>query len=280
MAEMEIYLKLRKLLQENRELVLETWRNTLKQEEEQLTEFMSMDLIIRRTAEVMDFVIEGLECGFDLSNEAYDNIRTVLTEICTETTLKNLTPSETVTFVISLKNSIIKVLKSKYSEKDFIALIIQINDLIDKIGLFTFEVYLNSREKLIKDQQRSLLEVSVPVVKLWDKIIMIPLVGMLDSARTQLMMETLLNSLEIYQSKIAILDISGIPIVDSLVARHLIMTASATKLMGADCIVTGVNAKISQTIVQLGVDLSGIVTRSSLSDGLKLAMKLTDQSIS
>jgi len=154
-----------------------------------------------------------------------------------------------------------------------------VNTLIDRLGVFTFSVYQESREELMREQQRAFMEVSVPVVRIWDRIIMIPLVGMLDSSRTQQMMETMLTALEDYQSKVAIMDISGIPVVDTLVARHLITAASAARLMGAECIITGIRARISQTLVQLGVDLSGFITRTTLADGLQLALKMTDQKI-
>ncbi|MCP4106767.1 MAG: STAS domain-containing protein [Desulfobacteraceae bacterium] len=119
----------------------------------------------------------------------------------------------------------------------------------------------------------------MPVVKVWDRIIMVPLIGMLDSERTQMMMEILLEALENLQAKVAILDISGIPVVDTLVARHLITAASAAKLMGAECIITGVRARIAQTLVQLGIDLGGIVTCTAMADGLQLALEMTDQKI-
>ena len=133
--------------------------------------------------------------------------------------------------------------------------------------------------ELLKEQQKAFMEVSVPVVKIWNRILLVPLIGVFDSARAQLVMETLLTEIENTQAKVVILDVSGIPVVDSLVAKHLIRTVSAVKLMGAECIVTGIRSRISQTIVQLGIDLSGITTRTALAEGLKVALDLTDQKV-
>src|SRR3972149_6297371 len=133
--------------------------------------------------------------------------------------------------------------------------------------------------ELLKEQQKAFMEVSVPVVKVWNRILLVPLIGVFDSQRAELLMEMLLTELENTQAKVAILDVSGIPIVDSLVAKHLIRTVSAVKLMGAECIVTGIRSRISQTIVQLGIDLSGITTRTALAEGLKVALDLTDQKV-
>src|SRR3972149_6420322 len=136
---------------------------------------------------------------------------------------------------------------------------------------------LTKAMELLKEQQKAFMEVAVPVVKVWNRILLVPLIGIFDSARALLLMETLLTEIENTQAKVAILDVSGIPIVDSLVAKHLIRTVSAVKLMGAECIVTGIRSRISQTIVQLGVDLSGITTRTALAEGLKVALDMTDQ---
>ena len=138
---------------------------------------------------------------------------------------------------------------------------------------------LTKTMELLKEQQKAFMEVAVPVVKVWNRILLVPLIGVFDSARAMLLMETLLTEIENTQAKVAILDVSGIPIVDSLVAKHLIRTVSAVKLMGAECIVTGIRSRISQTIVQLGIDLSGITTRTALAEGLKVALDLTDQKI-
>lgn len=192
-------------------------------------------------------------------------------------TVKNLPPSETALLIFSMKDVIFSIFQSSFEGDDFHKVLLMTNNIIDRLGLLIFDHYLQAKEKLITEQQNIMLELSVPVVTVWDKILMVPLIGMIDSRRTQLMMERLLTAIENTQSKIAILDISGIPIVDTLVARHLIVTISAAKLMGSECIITGISSRIAQTIVNLGVDLTGIVTRSTLADGLKYAVEKTGQ---
>jgi PAS domain S-box-containing protein len=136
-----------------------------------------------------------------------------------------------------------------------------------------------AEDELKKAQQKALMELAAPVVKVWNKILMIPLIGVMDSSRAELVMETLLAAIEENQAKVAILDVSGIPVVDSLVAKHLVRTVSAAKLMGAESIVTGIRSSISQTMIQLGVDLSGVITKSTLSDGIEIAFNLTNQKV-
>ena len=150
--------------------------------------------------------------------------------------------------------------------------------LLDKLGLFTIEAYQKNREAVIARQQQELLELSTPVVKLWEGILAIPLIGTLDSARTQSVMETLLQRIVDTEATIAIIDITGVPAVDTLVAQHLIKTVAAARLMGADCIVSGIRPQIAQTIVQLGVDLE-VTTKASLAEALRLALQRSDQTI-
>src|ERR1700721_2650197 len=140
--------------------------------------------------------------------------------------------------------------------------------LLDKLGLFTTEMYQKAREAVIQRQQAEMLELSTPVVKLWDGILALPMIGTLDSARTQVVMESLLQKIVDTGSEMAIIDITGVPTVDTLVAQHLLKTVTALRLMGADCIISGVRPQIAQTIVHLGLDLQGIVTKANLADAL------------
>lgn len=146
-------------------------------------------------------------------------------------------------------------------------------ELIDKLGLHTVKAFQISREEVIGRQQMELLELSTPVVKLWDGILALPMIGTLDSARTQIVMESLLQKIVETESQIAIIDITGVPTVDTLVAQHLLKTVTALRLMGADCIISGVRPQIAQTIVHLGVDLQGVTTKANLADALALALK-------
>jgi rsbT co-antagonist protein RsbR len=148
-----------------------------------------------------------------------------------------------------------------------------VSSLVDKMAQFTLEVYQRSREDIIKRQQDELLELSTPVIKLWDGVLAVPMIGTLDSGRTQLVMESLLQRIVDTGSELAIIDITGVPAVDTLVAQHLLKTVTAIRLMGADCIISGIRPQIAQTIVHLGIDLQGITTKATLADALSVALK-------
>ena len=154
-----------------------------------------------------------------------------------------------------------------------------VTKLVDKLGLHTVEVYAQDREGIVKRQALELLELSTPVVKLWDKILALPLIGTLDSERTQMMMENLLDQIVKSRTEIAIIDISGVPIVDTLVAQHIVKTVSAARLMGADCIISGIRPQIAQTIVHLGLQLD-VISKATMADAFALALKRTGQTVS
>lgn len=271
--------KIAELIQSNQEKIITEWLRILKEQAEGMYNSLGSHLVHDNCVSILRLFSDAFHVSTDIDNPSYAKIKERLSQFSASMTIKNVSPTETALIVFALKQSIHQILLEQVSKDDQIAFFIAIDRIIDKLGLFTFKAYVDSKERTIHEQQKRLLEVSVPVVKIWNRIIMIPLVGILDSTRTKLMMETLLEAIESTQSQVAILDISGIPIVDTLVARHLIMTVSATKLMGAECIISGVNAKISQTIVQLGIDLSGIITRTKLADALKLALDVTNQSL-
>lgn len=264
-------------LRDNSGTILEKWRQLVELEARGAREIFDGDELESVLGGIYEGVLATIEEGGDTRSHSYDNLLGVLEHLSTEATLNSVSPSEIARFVFSLKDCIHESLPGALPADALAESILLVNNIIDRLGLFTFETYVRSREAVIKEQQKAILEVSVPVVKVWDKILMLPLIGMIDSSRTQIMMETLLGAIEDTQSRVTILDISGIPIVDSLVARHLIMTAAAARLMGAECIITGISSRISQTMVNLGVDLRGVLTRSSLADGLRLALDLTEQ---
>jgi rsbT co-antagonist protein RsbR len=266
------------VLSENRSLISELWDKQLIIRARSLVEAVGIDEIKSKTEVMPKYLIESL-ADKEGNSSSLQKINEMLEDLCRKMTTRSITPSETALFVFSLKDAVFPILKEKFNGNALIDAMIEVNRLIDQLGLRTFEVYLSFREQIITDQQRAFREISVPVVKLWHKIIMIPLVGILDSERTQMMMETLLTALEELQAKVAILDISGIPIVDTLVARHLISAASAVRLMGSECIITGIRARIAQTLVQLGVDLGGFTTAMTMADGLQRALELTGQKI-
>lgn len=184
-------------------------------------------------------------------------------------------PSETATFIFSLKQPVFSRLQQTLSENITFLLedIWNSTVLLDKLGLYTNESYLKTREAIIKRQQMEMLELSTPVVKLWDGILAVPLIGTLDSARTLVVMENLLQSIVDTSSSIAIVDITGVPTVDTLVAQHLLKTASAARLMGAQCLISGIRPQIAQTMVHLGVEFGDIVTKATIADALAYAFR-------
>jgi rsbT co-antagonist protein RsbR len=190
--------------------------------------------------------------------------------------------AETATFIFSFKRVLFQALRAE-SGSDSEALANQIweaTELLDTLGLHTVATFQRAREELIIRQQEEMLELSTPVVKLWDGILALPMIGTLDSARTQVVMESLLQKIVETGSEIAIIDITGVPTVDTLVAQHLLKTVTALRLMGAECIISGIRPQIAQTIVHLGVDLQGVVTKANLADALAVALKRTGHTIS
>lgn len=210
----------------------------------------------------------------DLETPAWEGVRRSLAEIARARGLKGATPSETAMFIFSLKKPLFDLLRREL-EDDHVALAEAswaATELLDRLGLWTIEQHQLAREEVIFRQQQEMLELSTPVVKLWEGILALPMIGTLDSARTQVVMESLLQKIVDTGSEVAIIDITGVPVVDTLVAQHLLKTVTAARLMGADCIISGIRPQIAQTIVHLGVDLAGVTTKATLADALALAM--------
>lgn len=214
--------------------------------------------------------------NMDTSSQIYQKLNNFLKELSLKRTQLGFTPSETASFIFSLKNSVLPIVRDHFGSNPdkMFENIKNLNDLLDKLGLKTIEEYLKVREEVILSQSETLLELSSPIVKIWDNVLAIPIIGVLDSRRTQTIMENLLEKIINTGSKLSIIDITGVSIVDTQVANHILKTVSAVKLLGADAIITGIRPEVAQTIVNLGVDLKGIVTRSSLADGLKYAFRL------
>jgi rsbT co-antagonist protein RsbR len=211
----------------------------------------------------------------DIMTPAWEEVRQILQELSQSRALQGFSSSETAMFVFSLKQPLFSCLSEDCGD-DPEALSIDLwscTTLLDKLGLFTTEVYRRSRELIIQRQQQELLELTTPVVKLWDGILALPLVGTLDSARTQVVMENLLECLVDTGAAIAIIDITGVPTVDTLVAQHLLKTVAAARLMGAECIISGIRPQIAQTIVHLGIELTDILTKATLADAFALALR-------
>jgi rsbT co-antagonist protein RsbR len=217
----------------------------------------------------------------DVTGSAWTGVREMLDELSQARAAMGSTPSETATFVLSLKQPLFARLRQEMGgDADTLAdEIWRVTLLLDKLGLYTTEAYLKGREELIRRQQHEMLELSTPVVQLWDGVLALPLIGTLDSARTQIVMENLLHRIVETGAAIAIIDITGVPTVDTLVAQHLLKTVAAARLMGADCIISGIRPQIAQTIVHLGVELSSVVTKATLADAFKIALQKTGATI-
>lgn len=210
----------------------------------------------------------------DVTGAAWANVREYLGEVSRARARQGFSPSETATFVLSLKQPLFTRLR-QHIGRDAETLAEEIwtaTVLVDKLGLYTIEVFQKGREEVIVRQQQDMLELSTPVVELWDNILALPLIGTLDSARTQIVMENLLQKIVETGAAIAIVDITGVPTVDTLVAQHLLKTVAAARLMGADCIISGIRPQIAQTIVHLGVELGSVVTKASLADAFQIAL--------
>jgi rsbT co-antagonist protein RsbR len=213
----------------------------------------------------------------DIRGPVWGPVRELLASLSQTRARQGFTPSETATFVFSLKESLFVHLQKDLAG-DAPALATELwttTVLLDKLGLFTVETFLKSRDDTILSQQRTMLELSTPVVELWKGILALPLIGTLDSERTQLVMESLLTRIVETGASIAIIDITGVPTVDTLVAQHLLKTVAAARLMGADCLISGIRPQIAQTIVHLGVELGDVITKATLAGAFAVALQRT-----
>ncbi len=227
-----------------------------------------------------DFIValrQGLSQGTtdDINGAAWSSLRDMLANLSRERATQGFTPGETATFVFSFKKPLFGKLKQALG-KDANALADEIwiaTELLDKLGLFTTEAFMKTREDLIVRQQQEMLELSTPVVELWSGILALPLIGTLDSSRTQVVMQNLLEAIVAKEAHLAIIDITGVPTVDTLVAQHLLKAVAAARLMGAECIISGIRPQIAQTIIHLGVDLASVITKANLADAFRLALR-------
>jgi rsbT co-antagonist protein RsbR len=234
--------------------------------------------------EFLELLTQATQSGrfADIQASEWRDVREMLINISRVRSHKGFTPTETATFIFSFKQPLFAKLREQFAQ-DSATLIEETwlaTTLLDKLGLWTTENYQKIREEVILRQQEELLELSTPVVKLWDGILALPIIGTLDSARTQIVMESLLQKIVETGAEVAIIDITGVPTVDTITAQHLLKTITAARLMGADCIISGIRPQIAQTIVYLGIDLQDIITKSSLADAFALALKRTGLTIS
>jgi rsbT co-antagonist protein RsbR len=215
-----------------------------------------------------------------VDGDSFKELRKFLEEISGSRASLGFSPSETAMFVFSFKQPLFAQIRSSITDvADQVEEMWIATRLLDKLGLYTTEAYQRSRENVIRRQQEEMLELSTPVVKLWDGVLALPIIGTLDSSRTQTIMENLLEKVVETGSELAIIDITGVPTVDTLTAQHLLKTVTAARLMGAECIISGIRPQIAQTIVHLGVELGDIVTKASLADAFRVAMQRTGHTV-
>jgi rsbT co-antagonist protein RsbR len=211
----------------------------------------------------------------NITGAAWTPVREFLSSFSASRAKAGFTPTETASFIFSLKQPVFDALRQELGQ-DANALASETwraTELLDALGLLTAEAFQKSREDMISRQQAELLELSTPVVQLWDGILALPLIGTLDSSRTQVVMQNLLDAIVKTRSDFAIIDITGVPVVDTLVAQHLLKTVAAARLMGAECLISGIRPQIAQTIIHLGVDLAGVITKATLADAFGIAMR-------
>ena len=261
--------------------ILNEWLGKLKEAGATSAGRMSVQDLSAQCHQFLKALKAALPSGTDINSDAYSEIRALLDHISRSRALQGYSPSETATFIFSLKEPIFNKLNAAYG-RDAAQVSRGVSDatfIIDRLGLFTFESFVKAREEIINRQSREIAELSTPVVKLWDGILALPLIGTLDSARTQVVMETLLEATVQQSAQIAIIDITGVPTVDTLVAQHLLKTVAAMRLMGADCIISGIRPQIAQTMVHLGVELN-VHSKATLADAFKLALLRTGRGVS
>ncbi|WP_312479322.1 STAS domain-containing protein [Stutzerimonas nitrititolerans] len=270
------------VIRNNEEKLLDAWTSGL--DASGLYRNVKGDDFRQQTAGFIRLLIAeaGKGASEDLQNAKWDEMRLFLEQLSHSRVLLGFDSQQTAGFIFSLKRPMMPLLQAEYADEPAMLAdqLWALSELIDELGLHTVRTFQKSREAVIKRQQEELLELSTPVVKLWDGVLALPMIGTLDSQRTQVVMESLLQRIVDTGSEIAIIDITGVPTVDTLVAQHLLKTVTAIRLMGADCIISGVRPQIAQTIVHLGLDLQGIVTKASLADALALALRRSGLTVS
>lgn len=266
-----------KVLQRKKKQILELWVKNQLSDEGLRDDLMSNEDLRVQSEELLNSLVDSLteKNVTDPSSRDFEGVRDTLSGISQSRAKQGFSPRETGIYIFSLKDALLETLQNEVKESsDLYESSLQMGRLIDNFGITTFETFIKGREEVILRQTDEITEISTPVIQVWDGILALPIIGTLDSARTQVVMENLLQRIVETGSSIAILDISGVPAVDSLVAQHLIKTVSATRLMGAECIISGIRPEIAQTVVHLGIDLSGILTKASLASALKAAFNL------
>ncbi|HEY0899572.1 MAG TPA: STAS domain-containing protein [Sphingobacteriaceae bacterium] len=264
-----------KVFQKKKKYILEIWMKNQLSSEVLREDLITNDELRASSEELIDSLVTTLNANNITNAESsdFDPVLEILAGISITRARQGFSPKETGIFVLGLKEAFLQVLQEeiKNDPETLYQESMLINRLMDSFSIVTFETFIKGREEVILRQTDEIAEISTPVIRVWDGILALPIIGTLDSSRTQIVMENLLQEIVETGSSIAILDISGVPAVDSLVAQHLIKTVSATRLMGAECIISGIRPEIAQTVVHLGIDLSNIVTKATLASALRFA---------
>jgi len=269
------------LLHDKEMQILPEWTELLKRAGALQTGRITEAELVAQAGEFMHLLRNGLaQGGAEAASVAYGPARDFLGNLSRSRALQGFSPTETATFVFSLKQPLFNALNrdKALAPADLAKAIWSLTALLDELGLFTFERFQKSREEVILRQQREITELSTPVVKLWEGVLALPIIGTLDSERTQVVMENLLQHIVDDGAEIAIIDITGVPTVDTLTAQHLLKTVSAARLMGADCIISGIRPQIAQTIVHLGVELN-VISKATLADAFAVALRRTNRAV-
>ena len=272
---------LAQLLADHEQSILTEWSNLQLKAATFRADLMSERDLREESRKFLGLVRDALRSGNDIHAASWAPVREFLGVISSSRARQGYSPSETATFVFSLKQPMFTLLRHELG-KDAAAFADEAwttTTVLDALGLYTTEIYQKGREEVISRQQQEMLELSTPVVTLWDDVLALPLIGTLDSARTQVVMESLLEKIVETGASIAIIDITGVPTVDTLVAQHLLKTVAAARLMGADCIISGIRPQIAQTIVHLGVELTDVTTKATLADAFMVALARTGATI-
>jgi rsbT co-antagonist protein RsbR len=264
-------------LRNNEQALLARWTQTLEEAGAARDARISPQELQTQSRDFLRLMM-GASAGADASDvggREWADARSFLEDLSKTRALQGFDSQDTANFIFSLKRPLFEQLQREYADapQELATQLWTLTEMLDGLGLHTVRTFQKSREAIIARQQEDLLELSTPVVKLWDGVLALPMIGTLDSQRTQVVMESLLERIVETGSEIAIIDITGVPTVDTLVAQHLLKTVTAIRLMGADCIISGVRPQIAQTIVHLGLDLQGIVTKANLADALALALQ-------
>ena len=263
------------LMAQHEERIIEEWIREMS-ESCRRSDLMPGAELRSQCSHLLKLVTTALPSG-DVSTQSseWQAVRDLLGNVSRSRATQGFTTSETATFVFSLKKPVFNVIWQKYKDQPEAkaSLMWSFSQLIDSLGLYTTEIHQKSREEIIEQQQEGLLELSTPVIKLWDGVLALPIIGTLDSARTQVVMESLLQAIVQTDSRVAIIDITGVPTVDTVVAQHLLKTVTAARLMGTECIISGVRAQIAQTIVHLGINIMDVTTKATLSAAFSVALE-------